>query len=164
MKNLNILDLSNNRLERHISQALTRLSLLTEIDLSNNFLSGHIPESVLATKSRPKPPDNRLQGHTRAKIFYSPLYTTKVGELYVYTPHRPAQRIPPSRDEERQKMDMTVRRSEYSSSSLCRSTLSPPRGSVGMGDLVGSLPESMQVKTTHAKKSCIGLWGQSVVV
>ncbi|KAL2344872.1 hypothetical protein Fmac_006157 [Flemingia macrophylla] len=45
MKNLNILDLSNNRLEGHILQALTGFSLLTEIDFSNNFPSGLIPES-----------------------------------------------------------------------------------------------------------------------
>ncbi|KAL2342103.1 hypothetical protein Fmac_010043 [Flemingia macrophylla] len=36
--------------------------------------------------------------------------------------------------------------------------------SVRMSDLVGSLPESVQVKTIHAKKSWVGLWGQSVVV
>ncbi|KAL2327936.1 hypothetical protein Fmac_021363 [Flemingia macrophylla] len=50
------------------------------------------------------------------------------------------------RDEEQRKMDMAVRRSEYSSSSLCRSTLFPLRGSVGMSDLAGSLLESVQVK------------------
>ncbi|KAL2348830.1 hypothetical protein Fmac_002830 [Flemingia macrophylla] len=33
-----------------------------------------------------------------------------------------------------------------------------------MGDLAGSLPESVQVKITHDKKSCVGLWGQSVLL
>ncbi|KAL2326016.1 hypothetical protein Fmac_025074 [Flemingia macrophylla] len=33
-----------------------------------------------------------------------------------------------------------------------------------MGDLVGSLSESVQMKTTHAKKPWVGLWGQSVVL
>ncbi|KAL2325919.1 hypothetical protein Fmac_024977 [Flemingia macrophylla] len=37
-------------------------------------------------------------------------------------------------------------------------------GSVGMGDLAGSLPESVQVKITHDKKSCVGLWDQSVLL
>ncbi|KAL2322066.1 hypothetical protein Fmac_026445 [Flemingia macrophylla] len=37
-------------------------------------------------------------------------------------------------------------------------------GSVGMGDLAGSLPKSVQVKITHDKKSCVGLWGQSVLL
>ncbi|KAL2337406.1 hypothetical protein Fmac_011852 [Flemingia macrophylla] len=32
-----------------------------------------------------------------------------------------------------------------------------------MGDLAGSLAESVQVKITHDKKSCVGLWGQSVL-
>ncbi|KAL2336446.1 hypothetical protein Fmac_010892 [Flemingia macrophylla] len=33
-----------------------------------------------------------------------------------------------------------------------------------MGDLAGSLPESVQVKITHDKKPCVGLWGQSVLL
>ncbi|KAL2318788.1 hypothetical protein Fmac_032664 [Flemingia macrophylla] len=33
-----------------------------------------------------------------------------------------------------------------------------------MDDLVGSLPESVQMKTTNSKKSWVGLWGQSVVL
>ena len=33
-----------------------------------------------------------------------------------------------------------------------------------MGDLLGSFLESMQVRTTHAEKTRVGLWGQSTVL
>ena len=33
-----------------------------------------------------------------------------------------------------------------------------------MGDLLGSFLESVRVRTKHAKKSCVGLWGQSLIL
>jgi hypothetical protein len=33
-----------------------------------------------------------------------------------------------------------------------------------MGDLLGSFPESVQVRTKHAEKARVGLWGQSVIL
>ena len=33
-----------------------------------------------------------------------------------------------------------------------------------MGDLLGSFPESVQVRTKLAEKTRVGLWGQSVIL
>ena len=33
-----------------------------------------------------------------------------------------------------------------------------------MGDLLGSFPESLQVRTKLAEKTRVGLWGQSVIL
>ena len=33
-----------------------------------------------------------------------------------------------------------------------------------MGDLLGSFPESVRVRTKHPEKSCVGLWGQSLIL
>src|SRR3954463_12329573 len=32
-----------------------------------------------------------------------------------------------------------------------------------MGDLLGSFPESMRVRSKHAEKTRVGLWGQSII-
>ncbi|KAL2344859.1 hypothetical protein Fmac_006144 [Flemingia macrophylla] len=55
---------------------------------------------------------------------------------------------------------MVLKERIYLLSSLSRKKVNS--GSVGIGDLAGSLLESVQVKITHDKKSCVGLWGQSV--
>jgi hypothetical protein len=34
----------------------------------------------------------------------------------------------------------------------------------GMGDLPGSFPVSVRVRTKHAEKTCVGLWGQSTIL
>jgi hypothetical protein len=33
-----------------------------------------------------------------------------------------------------------------------------------MGDIMGSFPESVQVRTMLAEKTRVGLWGQSVII
>ena len=33
-----------------------------------------------------------------------------------------------------------------------------------MGDLLGSFPESISVRPNHAEKTCVGLWGQSIIL
>ena len=36
--------------------------------------------------------------------------------------------------------------------------------SYGMSDLLRSFPESVWVKTKHAKNSCVDLWGQPMIL
>ncbi|KAH1154910.1 hypothetical protein GYH30_050272 [Glycine max] len=36
--------------------------------------------------------------------------------------------------------------------------------SYGMGDLLGHFLESMLVRTKHTEKSCVSLWGQSLIL
>ena len=36
--------------------------------------------------------------------------------------------------------------------------------SYGMDDLLENFPKSMWVRTKHAKNSCVGLWGQSLIL
>nr|ABE88120.1 hypothetical protein MtrDRAFT_AC147431g7v2 [Medicago truncatula] len=33
-----------------------------------------------------------------------------------------------------------------------------------MGDLLGSFPKSVRVRTKHTEKTCVGLWGQSAIL